>query len=130
MNYKFILVLLILITSIFLGCAERKETNTEKVTEGYKEIIGFMTYINRLEPDGQRTIVLVVSPTATKNQVIDLVDFLITDNKENKMWIEIWDSAETLQKGSGITDADKMAHYIVNVRVDKAIAQKEYYWEK
>lgn len=126
MNSKIFISFLILVFIAFPGCIEK----TQKETFDYKAFIGFSTYIDRVEPDGQRTIVIIVSPTATKDQVSDLADFLIRDSKENRIWIEVWDDLTTLQKGSGITEADKVAHYILHVRADKLSNKIEYYWER
>jgi len=131
MNYKLAIVLLILSGILLSGCAEKKTATTpEKETEQYKELIAYRTYIDRIEQDGRRTMVIIVSSSATKTQVKDLVDFLVKDIKETKIWLEVWDDLETLQKGSTITDADKIAHYIMYAEVDKNTGKKDYYWER
>jgi len=131
MNYKLVIVLLILSGILLSGCAEKKTVTTpEKETEQYKELIAYRTYIDRIEQDGRRTMVIIVSSSATKTQVKDLVDFLVKDIKETKIWLEVWDDLETLQKGSAITDADKMAHYIMYAEIDKSIDKKDYHWQR
>ena len=127
MNYKIFFVLVLFGITLFSGCSDTPKDDTPT---DFKEIIAYVKYIDRVEQDGQRTMVVIVSPKSTKQQVTDLCDFLINDSKENKIWIEVWDDLTTLQKGSGITEADKVAHYIVNVRADKASNKIDYYWER
>jgi hypothetical protein len=129
MNGKYFFVLIILAIALFSGCSDSKTASKEAPLE-FKEVIAHMMYIDRLEPNGQRTIVAVVSPKSTRQEVKDLCEFLINDSKENKIWIEVWDDLATLQKGSEITEADKVTHYIVNVRIDKASNKVDYYWER
>ena len=131
MRYKLVLVLLILSGILISGCAEKKTTATpEKQAVQYKELIAYRPYIDRVEQDGRRTMVIIVSSSATKAQVKDLVDFLVNDIKETKIWLEVWDDIETLQKGSAITSADKIAHYIMYAVVDKSTEKKDYYWQR
>ncbi|MCC7573673.1 MAG: hypothetical protein KO464_09880 [Candidatus Methanofastidiosum sp.] len=131
MKYRLVIFLLILGGILLSGCSEKKTTTTpEEPAAQYKELIAYRTYIDRIEQDGRRTMVIIVSSSATRTQVKDLVDFLVNDIKETKIWLEVWDDLETLQKGSAITDADKIAHYIMYAEVDKSTGKKGYYWER
>jgi len=131
MKYRLIIVLLILGGILISGCADKNTTSTpQQPSSEYKEHIAYMTYIDRVEQDGRRTMVIIVSPSATKTQVRDLVDFLVNDIKETKIWLEVWDDFATLQKGSSMTEADKLAHYIMYAVVDKTSNKKDYFWQR
>ena len=131
MKYRLIIVLLILGGILISGCADKNTTSTpQQPSSEYKEHIAYMTYIDRVEQDGRRTMVIIVSPSATKTQVKDLVDFLVNDIKETKIWLEVWDDFATLQKGSSMTEADKLAHYIMYAVVDKTRNRKDYFWQR
>lgn len=124
---RIFVLFLVAVTLLSLGCADTDDAVTEELSQ-FKEIIGYRLYIDRVEETGQRTIVVVVSPTATREQVRDLADFLINDSSETKVWVEVWDDLETLQKGQNITEQDKKSHYILNATEDKSANKREYGW--